>query len=130
MYASKVLDNVKAANFDQQIGVQIVQRALRVPCKTISDNAGFEGATVVEKIFEKNDENYGYDAQSNTYCDMKKQGIIDPTKVVRTALIDAGSVASLMITTEAAVVSLPQKEGAAPNPMAGMGGMGGMGGMM
>lgn len=61
---------------------------------------------------------------------MKKQGIIDPTKVVRTALIDAGSVASLMITTEAAVVSLPQKEGAAPNPMAGMGGMGGMGGMM
>lgn len=128
LYASRVLDEVKLDNFDQQIGVQIVQRALRVPCKTIVDNSGFEGSVVVETLLAKKEETWGYDAQSNTFTDMKKAGIVDPTKVVRTALIDAGSVASLMITTEAAIVSLPEKEG--KNPMAGMGGMGGMGGMM
>lgn len=131
LYASKVLDGLKAPNFDQQIGIQIVQRALRMPCKTIVDNAGFQGSVVVETLLSKGDEGHGYNAQDNTYCDMKKAGIIDPTKVVRTALVDAGSVASLMITTEAAICSLPPKEGAGNgNPMAGMGGMGGMGGMM
>jgi chaperonin GroEL len=127
LYASTKLEGLKGANFDQTIGIQIVQKALRIPCKTIVDNSGFEGSIVVEKLLEKKDFEYGYDAFHNEFTNMKKRGIIDPTKVVRTALIDAGSVASLMITTEAAIVSIPEKNAPAGGP-GGMGGMGGMGG--
>lgn len=101
-------------------------KALEVPCKTIARNAGIEGAVIVERLLERNDPNMGYDAYNNKIVNMIEAGIIDPTKVVRTSLVDAASISSLMITTEASVVSLPSPEGGAP----GMGGMGGMGGMM
>lgn len=131
LYASKSLDAVKEKldNFDQTVGVQILQTALRVPLKTIADNAGVEGAVVVGKLLERNAEaDYGYNAASNTYQDLVKAGIIDPLKVVRTALSDAASVSSLLTTSEAIVVEAPKKE--SPAPPGGMGGgMGGMGGM-
>lgn len=94
---------------------------------TIAKNAGVEGAVIIEKLLGAKDPNLGYDAYSDKYVNMKQAGIIDPTKVVRTALVDAASISSLMITTEAAIVSLPEPAG----PAGGMpGGMGGMGGMM
>ncbi|DBB12576.1 hypothetical protein WJX82_009550 [Trebouxia sp. C0006] len=131
LYASKSLDAVKEKleNFDQTVGVQILQTALRVPLKTIADNAGVEGAVVVGKLLERNAEaDYGYNAATNTYQDLVKAGIIDPLKVVRTALSDAASVSSLLTTSEAIVVEAPKKD--TPAPAGGMGGgMGGMGGM-
>ncbi|DBA93273.1 hypothetical protein WJX79_008425 [Trebouxia sp. C0005] len=131
LYASKSLDAVKEKleNFDQTVGVQILQTALRVPLKTIADNAGVEGAVVVGKLLERNAEaDYGYNAATNTYQDLVKAGIIDPLKVVRTALSDAASVSSLLTTSEAIVVEAPKKD--TPAPPGGMGGgMGGMGGM-
>jgi len=127
LYASQVLKGVKGANFDQDIGIKIVKEACKIPCKAICQNAGFEGSIVVDKLIEGKDNKRGFDASNGEYVDMYKQGIIDPTKVVRTALIDSSGVASLMITTEAMVVELPkeEKEGGA----GGMGGMGGMPGM-
>jgi len=122
-------NKIKAQNFDQGQGIQIVQDALKVPAKTIANNAGVEGSVVIEKIAEKNSFNFGYDAQAGQYVDMIKSGIIDPTKVVRTALVDAASVASLMTTTEAIIVEIPKKNNAAATPGMG-GGMGGMGGEM
>jgi len=114
LYASRSLENLKketkAKNFDQGQGIQIVQNALLVPCKTIANNAGVEGSVVVEKLLSQKDSNYGYDAQLNSYGDLIKLGIIDPTKVVRTALIDAASVASLMTTTEAMIIETPKKK--------------------
>lgn len=131
LYASKSLDAVKEKldNFDQTVGVQILQTALRVPLKTIADNAGVEGAVVVGKLLERNAEpDYGYNAANNTYQDLVKAGIIDPLKVVRTALSDAASVSSLLTTSEAIIVEAPKKD--SPAPAGGMGGgMGGMGGM-
>jgi len=131
LYASKSLDElkkkVKAQNFDQGQGIQIVQDALKVPAKTIANNAGVEGSVVVEKLLEQTNFTFGYDAQSAQYVDMIQKGIIDPTKVVRTALVDAASVASLMTTTEALIVDLPKKN---QNVNANAGGMGGMGGEM
>lgn len=133
LYASKALDEVKANTniFDQQIGVQVLQNALRVPLKTIASNAGVEGAVVVGKLLElvekDGDTNIGYNAATNTYEDLVKAGIIDPVKVVRTALLDASSVSSLLTTAEAVVVEAPkEKEGGTP-AMPGMGGMGDMG---
>ena len=120
--------NVEGANEDEQSGIEIVRSALTYPVRQIADNAGVEGAVVVGNIISENKANYGYDAQNDKYVDMVKAGIIDPVKVVRTALMDAASVAGLILTTEAAIVEAP-KEAAAP-AMPDMGGMGGMGGMM
>jgi chaperonin GroEL len=122
----KLMETVKSKNFDQGQGIQIIQDSLKVPCKTIADNAGVEGSVVIQRLLELNNPCMGYDAQNNQYIDMLKAGIIDPTKVVRTALVDAASVASLMTTTEAVIVETKKKE---PMPPTNMGGMGGMGGM-
>ncbi|KAI7725427.1 hypothetical protein M8C21_020249 [Ambrosia artemisiifolia] len=131
LYASKELDKLPTANFDQKIGVQIIQNALKMPVHTIASNAGVEGAVVVGKLLEQDDPDLGYDAAKGEYVDMVKNGIIDPLKVIRTALVDAASVSSLMTTTEAIVVEIPQPASeAAPGMGGGMGGMGGgMGGM-
>ena len=126
--ASRFID-VKGDNDDQKAGIEIVKAALQYPVRQIADNAGVEGAVVVGKILAENKANFGYDAQKDKYVDMVKAGIIDPVKVVRTALMDAASVASLILTTEAAIVEAPKDAGAGP-AMPDMGGMGGMGGMM
>jgi chaperonin GroEL len=122
LFASKDIDSEKLDNFDQNRGLKILKLACHVPCKTIADNAslpGLEGALVVGKLLEYNDHNMGFNAQDGTFVNMIKAGIIDPTKVVRTALVDAASVASLLTTTEAMVVELPKDE----TPPAAMGGM-------
>ena len=117
----------KGVNDDQEAGVNIVRRALQAPARQIVANAGDEASVVVGKIAEKSDANYGYNAQTGEYGDMISMGIVDPVKVVRTALQDAASVAGLLVTTEAMVAEVPQKEAAAPTmPGGGMGGMGGM----
>ncbi|KAM3326953.1 chaperonin CPN60, mitochondrial [Capsicum chacoense] len=126
LYAARELDNLKTANFDQQIGVQIIQNALKTPVHTIASNAGVEGAVVVGKLLEQDNLDLGYDAAKGEYVDMVKAGIIDPLKVIRTALVDAASVSSLLTTTEAVVVELPKDEKEAPAMGGGMGGMGGM----
>ena len=128
VYASRTLDEVKAKciNFDQQVGVGIVERAIRVPAQTIAKNAGKEGAVIIGKLLEhKGEETYGYNAALDQFEDMVKAGIIDPLKVVRTALMDASSVASLLTTAEAIIVEAPRAEAPA-GPGGGMGGMGGM----
>jgi len=125
--AIEVLDKVKGANDDQKVGVNIVRRALQAPLRQIAENAGEDGAVVVGKILDKDQYAYGYNAATGEYGNLVKQGVIDPAKVVRTALQDAGSVAGLLITTEAMVAELPKK--AAPAPAMPGGDMGGMGGM-
>ncbi len=124
--AIKALDGIKVENSDQRTGVEIVRKAIQSPAKQIIDNSGADGAVVVGKLIENSSYAYGYDAQTGEYGDLIKLGIIDPTKVVRTALQDAASVAGLVVTTEATVVEAPKKETPA---MPGGGGMGGMGGM-
>ncbi|CAH1447217.1 unnamed protein product [Lactuca virosa] len=124
LYASKELDNLVTANFDQKIGVQIIQNALKAPVYTIAANAGVEGAVVVGKLLEQDNPDLGYDAAKGQYVDMVKEGIIDPLKVIRTALVDAASVSSLLTTTEAVIVELPRDEKEAPAMGPGMGGMG------
>ena len=119
LHAARVLDGLKAANHDQKAGIDIVRRALQVPVRQIAQNAGVDGAVVAGKLAEAKDPNWGYDAQDGVYGDMVKAGIIDPTKVVRTALQDAASVAGLLITTEAMVAEKPQKK-AAPSMPSGM----------
>ncbi|KAG2378927.1 hypothetical protein C9374_007565 [Naegleria lovaniensis] len=125
-FASKTLDSLIAElpNEDQKVGVKIVQNAIRMPLKMIAQNAGLEGAVISEHVMKFQDPAQGYDAATNKYVNMFESGIIDPTKVVKTALVDAASVASLMTTTEAMVVLAPKKEPEVP--MGGMGG--GMGG--
>ncbi|CAM9613897.1 60 kDa heat shock protein, mitochondrial [Lampetra fluviatilis] len=120
------LDAVTAANSDQKIGIEIIRNALRVPAMTIARNAGVEGSLVVEKILQSSND-IGYDAMTGEFVNMVEKGIIDPTKVVRTALVDAAGVASLLATAEAVVTEIPKEEKAAG--MGGGGGMGGMGGM-
>ncbi|KAE8722552.1 Chaperonin CPN60-2 [Hibiscus syriacus] len=110
LYASKELDKLPTANFDQKIGVQIIQNALKTPVHAIASNAGVEGAIIVGKLLEQDNPDLGYDAAKGEYVDMVKAGIIDPLKVIRTALVDAASVSSLMTTTEAVVVELPKDE--------------------
>ncbi|XP_021987323.1 chaperonin CPN60-2, mitochondrial [Helianthus annuus] len=120
LYASKELEKLQTANFDQKIGVQIIQNALKAPVHTIASNAGVEGAVVVGKLLEQDNPDIGYDAAKGQYVDMVKEGIIDPLKVIRTALVDAASVSSLLTTTEAVIVELPKdKESPAMTP--GMG---------
>jgi len=125
LYATRVLAALKPENHDQQVGVDIVRRALQAPARQIAQNAGEDGSVVVGKLLESKDTNLGFDAQAGEYKDLVKAGIIDPTKVVRTALQDAASVAALLITTEAMVAEKPEKkqQPAAPD----MGGMGDMG---
>ncbi|MBD3761362.1 chaperonin GroEL [Rhizorhabdus sp.] len=114
--ALKALDGLKAVNDDQQSGIDIIRRALRAPVRQICDNAGEDGAFIVGKLLESDDYNWGFNAASGQYEDLVKSGVIDPAKVVRTALQDAASVASLLITTEALVAELPKDEKAAPMP--------------
>jgi chaperonin GroEL len=121
--AKKAIERTKDENPDIQAGINIVLRALESPIRQIAENSGVEGSIVVGKVLESKDPEYGFDAQNETYVDMFKAGIVDPAKVVRTALQDAASVAGLLITTEAMVAELPKKE--AP-VMPGGGGMGGM----
>jgi chaperonin GroEL len=125
--AKKAVGKLTDDNADVQAGINIVLKALEAPIRQIAENAGVEGSIVVGKIMDEKSETYGFDAQNEEYVDMLKAGIIDPAKVVRTALQDAGSVAGLLVTTEAMVAELPKD--AAP-AMPGGGGMGGMGGMM
>ncbi len=128
---AKALEGVTAENADQNAGISIVRRALEAPLRQIAENAGVDGAVVAGKIRESSDKTFGFNAQSEEYGDMFKFGVIDPAKVVRTALEDAASVAALLITTEAMVADKPSKDGGAPaGGMPDMGGMGGMGGMM
>ena len=127
--ASKALDGLKGENDDQNAGIQIVRRALQAPLRQIAENAGVEGSVVVGKILENTDANFGFNAQTEEYGDLVAQGVIDPTKVVRTALQDAASVAGLLITTEAIITEAPKKESPMPMGGGGGGGMGGMGGM-
>jgi chaperonin GroEL len=124
--AAKVLDDVKTDNDDQNAGVAIVRRALQSPIRQIAENAGVEGSIVVGKVLDRQTAAYGYDAQTDQYGDMFEMGIIDPAKVVRTALQDAASIAALLITTEAGVAESPKKKDGHAHAHGGMGGMGGM----
>ncbi|WP_291820508.1 chaperonin GroEL [Bosea sp. (in: a-proteobacteria)] len=118
--AVKALDGLKAGNDDQKTGIEIVRKAITAPARQIVENAGDDGAVVVGKLLESKDYAWGYDAQSGEYRDMVKAGIIDPTKVVRTAIQDAASVAGLLITTEAMIAELPKKDAAPAMPAGGM----------
>jgi chaperonin GroEL len=124
--AKKAVGRIRDDNPDVQAGINIVLKALESPIRQIAENAGVEGSIVVGKILDESSETYGFDAQTEKYVDMIKAGIVDPAKVVRTALQDAGSVAGLLVTTEAMVAELPKE----PAPAMPGGGMGGMGGMM
>ena len=128
LYAVNALKNVKVDNHDQQVGIDIVRKALQTPTRQIAENAGTDGAIVAGKLLEQKNANFGFDAQTGEYVDMMKEGIIDPTKVVRLALQDAASVAALLITTEAMVAERPEKK-AAPAMGGHDHGGGGMGGM-
>ncbi|HEY8604924.1 chaperonin GroEL [Tsuneonella suprasediminis] len=128
LYATKALEGVAGENDDQTRGIDIVRRALQAPLRQIAENAGHDGAVVAGKLIDGNDESTGFNAATDTYENLVAAGVIDPTKVVRTALQDAASVAGLLITTEAAIAEKPEDKAAAP-AMPDMGGMGGMGGM-
>jgi chaperonin GroEL len=128
--AGKVLADLEGANPDQTAGIKIVARAIEAPLRQIAENAGVDGAVVAGKVRESSDLAFGFNAQTEEYGDLFAFGVIDPAKVVRTALEDAASVAGLLITTEAMVADKPEKAGAAGGGMPDMGGMGGMGGMM
>jgi chaperonin GroEL len=127
LYTIAALKGLKSENHDQQVGIDIVRKAITFPARQIAENAGADGAIVVGKLLEQKNTNFGFNAQSGEYVDMMKDGVIDPTKVVRLALQDAASVAGLLITTEAMVAEKPEKKAAAP--MGGHDHGGGMGGM-
>ena len=122
--ASLILAKLKAENDDQRFGMDIVRKALQSPLRQIAENAGEDGAVIAGKVLDNHEYNWGFDAQSGEFKDLVKAGIIDPTKVVRTALQDASSVAGLLVTTEAMVAEKPEKK-SAPMPPGG-GGMGDM----
>ncbi|MFA6264751.1 MAG: chaperonin GroEL [Pseudolabrys sp.] len=124
--AKKAVGRLTNDNSDVQAGINIVLKALEAPIRQIAENAGVEGSIVVGKILEEKSETFGFDAQNEEYVDMLAKGIVDPAKVVRTALQDAASVAGLLVTTEAMVAELPKEAGPAMPPGGGMGGMGGM----
>ncbi|MFM2370725.1 MAG: hypothetical protein RIS85_447, partial [Pseudomonadota bacterium] len=126
LYATKALEGVKGANDDQTKGIDIVRRAIQTPLRQIAANAGHDGAVVSGNLLRENDENQGFNAATDTYENLKAAGVIDPTKVVRTALQDAASVSGLLITTEAAISERPDDKPAMPPMGGGMGGMGGM----
>ncbi|MGE0773843.1 MAG: chaperonin GroEL [Sphingomonadaceae bacterium] len=126
LYASKALDALTGPNDDQTRGIDIVRKALQAPLRQIAQNAGHDGAVVAGKLIDGNDQNLGFNAQTEVYENLVTAGVIDPTKVVRSALQDAASVAGLLITTEAAVAEMPDDKSAIPSMGGGMGGMGGM----
>ena len=126
LYAKQALKKLKSANRDEEVGIEIIDRALEAPIRQIAFNAGVEGSIIVGKLMEQKNLSFGYDAQNGEYTDLVKAGIIDPVKVVRCALQDAASVSGLLITTEATIAELPKKE----EPARMGGGMGGMDGMM
>ena len=130
--AGKALIGLEGANPDQTAGIKIVARAIEAPLRQIAENAGVDGAVVAGKVRESNEANFGFNAQTEEYGDLFAFGVIDPAKVVRTALEDAASIAGLLVTTEAMVADKPEKAGAGGGGggMPDMGGMGGMGGMM
>ena len=128
LYASKALDKLKPENEDQKAGINIIRRALQAPIRQIAENSGVDGAVIANEVLVKNTASWGYDARNNKFCDMFEAGIVDPVKVVRSALQDASSIAGLLITTEAAIVEVKDKNSNA-GAGAGMGAMGGMGGM-
>ena len=130
LYATSALEGLKGDNDDQNVGIEIVRRAIQAPIRQIVENAGGEGSVIVGKLLEQKDNNYGFDAQEGEFKDLVKAGIIDPVKVVRTALQDAASVAGLLITTEAIITENPDEDKGGADAMGGMGGMGGMPGMM
>ncbi|MEP6148789.1 MAG: TCP-1/cpn60 chaperonin family protein, partial [Nisaea sp.] len=130
LYAVKALESLKTDNEDQKIGINIVRKAIQVPARQIANNAGEDGAVIVGKMMESKDTDWGFDAQKGEFTNLVKAGIIDPAKVVRSALQNAGSVAGLLITTEAMVAEKPEPKGAGGGmPGGGMPDMGGMGGM-
>jgi chaperonin GroEL len=124
--ASLILSKLKADNDDQRFGIEIVRKAVQTPLRQIAENAGEDGAVIAGKILDRDEYNWGFDAQAGEFKDLVKAGIVDPTKVVRTALQDAASVAGLLVTTEAMVAEKPERKAPA---MPGGGGMGGMGDM-
>ena len=126
LYATKALDGLKGINDDQTKGIDIIRRAITTPLKQIATNAGHDGAVVAGNLLRENDENQGFNASTDVYENLVAAGVIDPTKVVRTALQDAASVAGLLITTEAAISEKPDDKPAMGMPPGGMGGMGGM----
>ena len=128
LYSTRALEGMKGDNRDQEVGIDIIRRAIQSPVRQIVENAGVEGSVVVGRMLDQKDTNYGYNAQTNEYVDLVKSGIVDPVKVVRTALQDAASVAGLLIVTEAMVTEVPDEGKGAAGGMPG-GGMGGMGGM-
>jgi chaperonin GroEL len=123
--AQKALDNIKGLEGDEKVGVQIVRRAIEEPTRQLADNAGKEGALIVEEI-KKRKGNEGYNVATGEYEDLVKAGVVDPTKVTRSALQNAASISGLLLTTEAVITELPEKEKSPPMPGGGMGGMGGM----
>jgi chaperonin GroEL len=128
LYSSMTaLKGLKPENDDQRRGIDIIRHALQAPVRQIANNAGTDGSIVVGKLLDSKDVNWGFDAQSGTYRDMVKAGIIDPTKVARCALQDAASVAALLLTTEAMIADRPKKDGPSAGGGGGMGG--GMGDM-
>ena len=129
LLATKALDKLKLKNEDETAGLKIVRRAVEAPIRQIAENAGVEGSIVVSKVLGSTKPNWGFDAQNETYVDLIKAGIVDPTKVVKTALIDAASIAGLLITSEAQIADKPEPAGAGAPAMPDMGGMSGMGGM-
>jgi len=129
LYASKSLDGLKGDNEDQTRGIDIVRKAILAPIRQIATNAGHDGAVVTGNLLREGDESQGFNAGTDTYENLVKAGVIDPTKVVRTALQGAASVAGLLITTEAAISDVPEDKSSGGGGMPDMGGMGGMGGM-
>ena len=126
LYAGRALASLKSTNDDQRFGIDLVRKAIQAPARQIAENAGADGSVVVGKLLESNDVNWGFDAQTGEYVDLVAAGIIDPVKVVRTALQDAASVSGLLITTEAMVAEKPEKKSAMPPGGPGGGGMGDM----
>ena len=127
LYATKSLEGLKGANDDQTKGIDIVRKAIMAPVRQIAENAGHDGAVVSGNLLREGDQTQGFNAATDTYENLKAAGVIDPTKVVRTALQDAASVAGLLITTEAAIIERPDdKPSMGGMPGGGMGGMGGM----
>ena len=131
LYTKKILDSIKLSNPDQQVGINIVKKAIERPIRQIAKNAGVDGSIIVGKLLEQDNENYGYNAQTGKFTDLVKDGIIDPTKVVLSAIQDSASVAGLLITAEAVIADLPEdKKDMPPMPDMGGGMGGGMGGDM
>ncbi|OYD80496.1 MULTISPECIES: chaperonin GroEL [Azospirillum] len=127
LYATKALESLKPINDEQRVGIEIIRRALQAPVRQIAYNAGTDGSIVVGKLLDQNDPNFGYDAQKGEFTNLVAAGIIDPVKVVRTALQDAASIAGLLITTEAMIAEKPEKKAAPAGMPGGMDDMGGMG---